>query len=420
MNTTTCCTTPQAVARGTFRLAFAGNPNSGKTTLFNALTGLRAQTANYPGTTVERRIGHCDNIEVIDFPGLYDLEALSEEERIAAAVLTVRRRNRQARRGDHRRRCVEPQSEPVSHQPDHGAEVPVILALNMMDLAEEVGLKIDAGKLARELGCPVIPIVARSGRGITELRAAIQTRAVPVTAPVPTCNGCSDCRFKTRYAWTDAIAGRGRRTRPRISHPWTQRLDRVLTHPIVGVLAFLAVMLGVFFLIFQIAHYPDGHDRWIVHARGSLDRPPLPPRDLRPSSSRRDWRDGRDAGVSAADLHFVFHPVAARGYRLSGAGGERDGPLDAARRVPGNASVPLLSAHACAIPAIMATRVIEDERDRLLTIMVLPLITVLGADPGVQHVGGAVVRAQCVSRRRWCLPAPICWGCWRRWWRLLL
>src|SRR6185436_9422934 len=90
--TANCCTPAEVVSRDTYRLALAGNPNSGKTTLFNALTGLRAQTANYPGTTVERRLGHFTlngtDIEVIDLPGLYDLEALSEEERIAARVIT--------------------------------------------------------------------------------------------------------------------------------------------------------------------------------------------------------------------------------------------------------------------------------------------------------------------------------------------
>ena len=90
--TATCCTPAEVASRDTYRLALAGNPNSGKTTLFNALTGMRAQTANYPGTTVERRIGHFAlngaDIEVVDLPGLYDLEALSEEERIASSVIT--------------------------------------------------------------------------------------------------------------------------------------------------------------------------------------------------------------------------------------------------------------------------------------------------------------------------------------------
>ena len=233
-----CCQTAELpVATRQYRLALAGNPNSGKTTLFNALTGLRAQTANYPGTTVERRTGRFNGCEVIDLPGIYDLKAMSEEERIAVDVI--------ASKPDAA--IVVADAMNLSRSLFLVSQilemnVPVVVALNMMDLAEAAGLKIDAGKLAQELGCQVIPIVARSGRGLDELRRAI---ASPAPAkPMTTCGACSDCRFKTRYAWTDAIAGRCTQHSGQPVHQWTERLDRVLTHPVIGVLAFLASCSG--------------------------------------------------------------------------------------------------------------------------------------------------------------------------------
>ncbi|MEI6084376.1 MAG: ferrous iron transport protein B, partial [Verrucomicrobiota bacterium] len=374
-----CCTTVEAVARDTYRLALAGNPNSGKTTLFNALTGMRAQTANYPGTTVERRIGHYGDIEVVDLPGLYDLEALSEEERIASAVIT----GTSPKTGKPDAAVVVADALNLSRSLFLASQImerklPVIVALNMTDLAEDAGIKIDAGKLAHELGCPVIPIVARTGRGIHELRAAVQQmKAAPAHAqPATTCGACSDCRFKTRYAWTDAIAGRVVEHQHVIGHKWTERLDHVLTHPIVGVLAFVSVMLGVFFLIFQIAHYPMDMIDGLFSNVGAWAAHHLPDNDLRDLLVK-----GVIGGMGGmlvflpqiCILFFILSLLEDTGYLARAAF-----VMDRLMRhvgLPGNSFVPLLSAHACAIPAIMATRVIEDKRDRLLTIMVLPLIT---------------------------------------------
>jgi ferrous iron transport protein B len=376
---TTCCDIPAVQARPkTYRIALAGNPNSGKTTLFNGLTGLRAQTANYPGTTVERRIGHFGEIEVIDLPGLYDLEALSEEERIASAVIT----GNSPKTGKPDVAIVVADALNLSRSLFLTSQIierklPVIVALNMMDLAEDAGLKIDAGKLSRELGCPVIPLVARTGRGLDELRAAIQQlRIAPVTAPVPTCGACNDCRFKTRYAWTDAIAGRVVEHNHVASHQWTERLDHVLTHPVIGVVAFVSVMLAVFFLIFQIAHYPMDMIDGLFSNVGVWAGRHLPENDLRELLVK-----GVIGGMGGmlvflpqiCILFFILSLLEDTGYLARAAF-----VMDRLMRhvgLPGNSFVPLLSAHACAIPAIMATRVIEDKRDRLLTIMVLPLIT---------------------------------------------
>ena len=143
-------------------------------------------------------------------------------------------------------------SQIIEHQ------LPVVIALNMIDLAESAGVKVDPAKLTHELGCPVVPIVARTGQGLPALKAALDKLKVsraPAT-PATTCGACDDCRFKTRYAWTDAVAGRVVTHQPVVGHRWTERLDQVVTHPVLGIVAFTLVMVGVFFLIFQLATIP--------------------------------------------------------------------------------------------------------------------------------------------------------------------
>jgi ferrous iron transport protein B len=380
-----CCTIAEPVPTRTRarRLALVGNPNSGKTTLFNALTGLRAQTANYPGTTVERRTGRLTladaTIELIDLPGMYDLHALSEEERIAVDVLT-----------GHSVKVPKPDAAIVLADAANlsrslflisqiiESNVPVIVALNMMDIAEDAGLEINAAQLARELGCPVVPIIARTGRGLDELRRAIrQLESSPKPAvPVVTCTACSDCRFKTRYAWTDAIAGRVTQATGKSKNVWTERIDRVLTHPVGGLIVFFAVMLGFFFLIFQIAHIPMDMVDTLFTGLGGVIARHLPAGDLRDLLV-----EGVIGGMGGmlvflpqiCILFFCLSLLEDVGYLARAAF-----VMDRLMRhvgLPGKAFVPLLSAHACAIPAIMASRVIEDKRDRLVTILVAPLMS---------------------------------------------
>jgi ferrous iron transport protein B len=378
-----CCSPAEAVSQGTYRLVLAGNPNGGKTTLFNALTGLRAQTANYPGTTVECRVGHFsvrdETIEIVDLPGFYDLQAISEEERVAVDVIT----GRSVKTGKPDAAIVVADAMNLSRSLFLVSQIiemklPVVVALNMMDLAEAAGIRIDAAKLAQALSCPVVPLVARSGRGLGELRRAIEhlkTSPVPATAPT-ICAGCSGCRFRSRYAWTDAIAGHCVEHSPRATHPWTERLDAVLTHPVIGVLVFFGVMLGVFFLIFRIAQIPMDLIDAMFSNLGSWIEHHMAAGDLRSLLVK--------GGIGGLGGMLVFLPqICILFFCLSLL--EDTGYLARAAFVmdrlmrgvglPGKAFVPLLSAHACAIPAIMASRVIEDKRDRLVTILVLPLVS---------------------------------------------
>jgi ferrous iron transport protein B len=385
MNSTApCCSSSETASLETYRLVLAGNPNSGKTTLFNALTGLHAQTANYPGTTVEQRLGRFsisdETVELIDLPGFYDLQAISEEEQLAVEVIAGRSPNL----GKPDAAIVVADAMNLSRSLFLVSQIiemklPIIVALNMMDIAKAAGIRVDAQKLACELGCPVIPLVARTRRGLNELRHAIEylkSSPEPASAKCSACAACGGCRFKTRYSWTDKIVEHCVERSSRVPDPWTERLDAVLTHPVIGVIVFLGVMLGLFFLIFRIAQIPMDLIDALFSSLGSWIEQHMPAGDLRSLLVK--------GGVGGLGGMLVFLPqicilffflslLEDTGY-LSRAAFVMDRLM---RRVglPGKAYVPLLSAHACAIPAIMATRVIEDKRDRLITILVLPLVS---------------------------------------------
>lgn len=361
------------------RFALVGNPNGGKTTLFNALTGLRAHTANYPGTTIECRVGRCRSggsvVELLDLPGIYDLNATSEEEQVALDALQGQSHRFGAPDGvivvadaTNLSRSLFLISQIVE------MKLPVAVALNMVDLAEAKGIRIDAAQLAAEVGCPVVPVVARTGRGVEELRAVLSHLEMP--APRESCGGCDGCRFKARYAWSDGVTQRCVEQAQTPANRWTEWMDHALTHPVFGVVAFFAVMLGLFFLIFSLAKTPmDLIDGLFSDLGGWLGRS-LPEGDLRDLLVQ-----GIIGGVGGVlvflpqicILFFCISLLEDTGY-LARAAFVMDRLM---RRVglPGKAFVPILSAHACAIPAIMATRVIEDKRDRLATILVLPLFS---------------------------------------------
>ncbi|MBI5684638.1 MAG: ferrous iron transporter B [Verrucomicrobia bacterium] len=361
------------------RFALAGNPNCGKTTLFNALTGLRAHTANYPGTTIECRLGRCSNgasdIELLDLPGIYDFSASSEEEQVALNALQGRSAEFGAPDGvivvadaTNLNRSLFLISQIVE------MKLPVVVVLNMVDLAETGGTRVDACKLAAELGCPVVPVVARNGRGLPELRAALREMKTPATRNV--CGGCDGCRFRARYSWSDAVTKRCVEHAPQPAGRWTERMDHALTHPVWGVAAFFAVMLGLFFLIFSLASVPmDLIDGLFTELGGWVERV-MPDGDLRDLLVKGVIGGGGGVLVFLPQICILFFCISLledTGY-LARAAFVMD-RLMSRVGLPGKAFVPMLSAHACAIPAIMATRVIEDKRDRLVTILVLPLFS---------------------------------------------
>ncbi len=379
-------TEPVPHSHHAFTLALVGNPNAGKTSLFNALTGLRAKTANFPGTTVERKIGrlHLDHkqIVIVDLPGLYSLDSKSPDEKLAADALQGKL--------DH----TAPSAALVVvdatnlernlflvSQVLELKKIPVIVALNMMDMARRDGIRIDVAKLRTELGCVVVPISARSGEGIEGLKQELNrlvTGAMPeaVNHVDPACGGCTGCTFQARYEWTEKISTKVMDAVAHQRSEWTEKLDDVLTHPVFGVVVFLAVMLLVFALIFWAAKIPMELIDQLFSGLGSWVGNKVHEGDLQ--SLLVHGVIGGVGGIliflpQICILFFALSLLEDTGY-LSRAAFVMNKVM---RRfgLPGKAFVPMLSAHACAIPAIMSTRVIENPRDRLVTILITPLMT---------------------------------------------
>ena len=376
---------PEKLPHHAFTLALVGNPNAGKTTLFNALTGLRAKTANFPGTTVERKVGRLHlnqkQIVVVDLPGLYSLDSPSPDEKLAADAL-------QGKLGHTAPNAVLVVVDATNLERNLflasqilELKCPVIIALNMMDMARRDGIRIDVAKLRQELGCVIVPISARAGEGVEALKQELNrlvTGAMPEAGKHvdPQCAGCTGCTFQARYEWTEQVSTRVMDPGIVQRSAWTEKLDDVFTHPVLGVIVFNLVMVGLFGLIFWAAKIPMELIDHGFTTVGQWVAAHLPPGDLQ--SLLVDGVIGGVGGIlvflpQICILFFALSLLEDTGY-LSRAAFVMDKIM---RRLglPGKAFVPLLSAHACAIPAIMSARVIENPRDRLLTILITPLMT---------------------------------------------
>ena len=368
-----------------FTLALVGNPNAGKTTLFNALTGLRAKTANFPGTTVERKVGrlHLDHrqIVIVDLPGLYSLDSQSPDEKLAADALQGKLEHTAPDAA-----LVVVDATNLERNLFLASQVlelkcPVVVALNMMDMARRDGIRIDVAKLREELGCVVVPITARNGDGLDELKQELNrlvTGAMPeaVDHVDPNCAGCTGCTFQARYEWTEQISTRVMDAALIQRSAWTEKLDEIFTHPVAGVAVFLAVMLTVFALIFWAAKIPMDLIDHLFSTVGGWVGSRIPDGDFQ--SLLVNGVIGGVGGIliflpQICILFFALTLLEDTGYLARAAF-----VMDKVMRkfgLPGKAFVPMLSAHACAIPAIMSTRVIENSRDRLVTILITPLLT---------------------------------------------
>ena len=321
-------------------------------------------------------------VRVLDLPGLYSLSSANDEERIVreallghlpnqprptAIVLLIDATN------------LERNLYLASQVLELG--LPTVVALNMVDLAERKAIEIDVEQLSSELRCPVVPVVARTGRGVDGLRQELELLIDPSYRPALLETGeglcdCTGCPYKARYDWAEEVGSRCVNGRTHADASQTDRLDAVLTHPWVGVGMFLGIMFAVFALIFWVAQYPM---EWIDSGFafvGSTIGQWLPPGDLR--SLLVDGVIGGVGGVLVflpqIGILFLFLSLLEDTGYLARAAFVMDRLM---RRVglPGKAFVPMLSAHACAVPAIMSARVIESRRDRLVTMMVLPLLS---------------------------------------------
>jgi ferrous iron transport protein B len=359
-------------------VAVAGSPNAGKSALFNALTGARQKVGNYPGVTVERHSGRLTltdgrPVELVDLPGAYSLEPASPDEAVTRDVLLGRQKGERkpdaliivvdaSNLDNHLRFAL--QLIELGH--------PTIIALNMVDLAKRDGLELDPRRLQEELGVPVIETVAVRRRGIGDLQAALDDMLAAPRCGVHE-HVKSDIVRLQRRAREIAVAAVIRETPVR---RWTHRLDGVLLHPVAGPIILAALMFVMFQAVFAWSAVPmDRIGDGVAWLSGVVAKA------LPPGLFRSLIVDGAIAGVGAVItflpqiliLFFFILLLEGTGYMVRAA--FLMDRLMHGVGLSGRAFIPLLSSFACAVPGIMATRTIDDPKDRLTTILVAPLMT---------------------------------------------
>ena len=424
-------------------IAIAGNPNCGKSTIFNALTGLRQKVGNYSGVTVEHKVGrffgsHGEAMSLVDLPGNYSLQARSLDEAVSRDVLLGRRPEEP--RPDAVVAVVDATNLErnlylVTQLLDLG--LPTVVALNMVDMAESNGIRIDRAILEEELGVLVIPVVGTKGTGLPQLKQALSREPLPkpaVTPPIPEAierearllaeklplgpetafpeallllslhdQALEDlaehkpaivqatlaaqerlrlagvdplCALvEARYEWIDRVCRRAVH-RTGGGQTFSDRLDGILTHRVWGGLVFLLAMALMFFCIFTFSQAPM---HWIdlgMHWASQWVSDHLPASNLRDLIA-----DGAIPGVGGVSvflpqiliLYFFLGLLEDSGY-MARAAFMMD-RLMSAVGLHGKSFIPLLSSFGCAVPGIMAARTVENPKDRLVTILIAPLMT---------------------------------------------
>jgi ferrous iron transport protein B len=377
-------TPPPKLAKATRShvVAIIGPPNSGKSTLFNRLTGLRQKVANFPGVTVEQRVGRARtagdrDITLIDLPGVYSLNPRSEDEQVTHDVLKGEMKD--APKPDAVLLILDSTNlgrHLVLAAPILSLKLPTLVILNMADDLAHRGGNVDTAELASQLGAPVALISATKGDGVEKVFQFIVGTAGGTTslaAPkveLPVLQDIPRCR---QWARQVGIGAAYQAPEPPL---WTRRLDAVFLHPVAGPLIFLAVVAGVFQTIFSGAKpLMDGLQALIEHASQWVG-------NILPEGIFRSLVvDGIGHGVGSVIvflpqilLLFLFIGILEDSGYLARAALIADRTM-AKFGLQGKSFIPLLSAYACVVPAIMATRTIESKRDRLATILIAPLMT---------------------------------------------
>ena len=375
-------------------VALVGNPNAGKSALFNALTGARQKVGNYPGVTVERHAGRLSlpdgrPVELLDLPGTYSLDPSSPDEAVTRDVLFGKQEGERlpdaiivvidATNLDNHLRFTLQLIQ---------LGLPLVVALNMVDMAERDGLVLDPEALERELGVPVVATVAVRKRGLDALKERLAQVVGGHHKPRETAVQ-HDIVVLQRRARQIATAVTVSETAAR---RWTHRIDAVALHPVFGMIILLALMFVMFQSVFAWAAAPmDAIEAGMGWLEGLVS-------GALPAGFLRDFLvQGLIAGVGAVVVFlpqililFAFILVLeATGYMVRAA--MLMDRVMASVGLSGRAFIPLLSSFACAVPGIMATRTIADDKDRLTTILIAPLMTCSARLPVYAIIIGAMI-----------------------------
>jgi len=359
-------------------VAIVGPPNSGKSTLFNRLTGLRQKVGNFPGVTVEQKTGlvrlnNRAEVQLVDLPGVYSMAARSEDEQVTSDILRGKRDD-----------MPRPQAvllildatnlgrHLMLAPPVLSLGLPTMILLNMADDLRNRNGHVDPKALSKQLGAPVALISASRGEGIEEVFGFLRSVAPPQPPAIelPVLNDVPRCR-----AWATRIGDAGMYRAP-APPKWTRRLDGIFLHPIAGPLVFLAVVIAVFQTIFTAAVPLMDAVRAGVEASGKWIAATLPASPFRDLITEGVWGGVGSVLVFLPQilLLFIFIGVLEDSGYLARAALIADRTM-AKVGLQGKSFIPLLSAYACAVPAIMATRTIENKRDRIATILIAPFMT---------------------------------------------
>ena len=380
-------------------IALVGPPNSGKTTLFNRLTGLNRKVANFPGVTVEHftgylQVGDCERVALVDLPGVHSLKPKSEDERVTVDVLHGRMSGTEApdaiilvldstNLGRHLALAA----------PVISLGLPTLVLLNMADSLRERNGNVDVLSLARQLGTPVALISAASGEGLEAVdRFVSSAMHCPQPTELPLLQDVRGCR-----EWAERMNAKAGYRKPAPAL-WTRRLDSVFLHRLWGPLIFLGVVVAVFQTLFTAGQPLSNLMQNALNLFGDVAGAHIHHPLLRSLLIDGGWK-----GVSSV---LVFLPQILLLFLLIGIL-EDSGYLARAAVIAdrtmsrfglnGKAFIPLLSAYACAVPAIMATRTIENKRDRIATIMIAPFMTCSARLPVYTMVIAAFVPEQRIA-----------------------
>lgn len=386
------------------RLALVGNPNCGKTSLFNRLTGARAKVANYPGVTVERRSGMVTALEnpaeLVDLPGTYSLFVTSPDEQVARDVILGKLAGE--RRPDLLVAVVDACNLRLGLRlvlELRSLNRPMVLALNQMDEARRRGISINTAALSQAIGIPIIETVAVNSQGVTELRKVLDGYAQQPPAP----NGEQVLTLSDRQESVEALYDqiesliKQHVIQPAEFPRWQDRLDAVIMHPVLGLVVLFTTLLVIFQAVFAwatpVVDLIDG--AFVALGEGVAG--------TLPDGILKDFIvDGLIAGVGGVlvflpqilILFFFILVLEDTGY-LTRAAFLLDRPMRGLG-LSGRSFIPLLSSFACAVPGIMATRTIADPRERFITIMVAPLMTCSARLPVYALIIAAFIPQQAV------------------------